>query len=76
MIRSRDHLAMALSLRFRDDRFETCHDFRMTLVQAFADLPVGQQGAGVDGQTEQVNRVLFVQSGIEIVLLLKPRPTS
>ncbi len=76
MIRSRDHLAMALSLRFRDDRFETCHDSRMTLIQVFADLPIGQQGAGVDSRTEQVNCVLRVQSGIELVLLLKPPPTS
>ncbi len=31
--------------------------------------PIGQQGTRVDGQPEQVNRVLFVQSGVEIVFL-------
>ena len=42
-----------------------CDDSRMTLIQVFAESPIGQQGTRVDGQPEQVNRVLFVQSGAE-----------
>ncbi|UCC29356.1 MAG: hypothetical protein JSU86_14285 [Phycisphaerales bacterium] len=70
MIRSRDHSAVVLSFRLRDNRFKACNDSRVTLIQVFADSSIGQQGTRVDGQPEQVNRVLFVQSGLEIVFLL------
>ena len=70
MIRSRDHLAMVLSFRLRDDSFEACDDFGVMLIQVFADSLIGQQGTRIDGQPEQVDRVLLIQPGVEVVLLL------